>query len=412
MKALAFSTKLIHTPYSKKDPHGALQMPVYLSSAFEFDDAEGIAETFQGKRAAHAYSRSGNPSVEYFEQKIKFITGANAVLALASGMAAISSTIMALCKAGDNVITSKFLFGNTYSLFETTLKNYGIEFRYADLTNPASIKALIDKNTRALFFETITNPQLEVADVTMLSAITRENNILLISDSTLTPPGVFDAKKFGVDINVLSSTKFISGGGTVVGGLVIDNGISDWTKVPALELWVEKFGEQAFFSRIKKEIYRNTGACLSPMNAYLFTIGIETLMLRVQRAVENSLALAKWLQTQPKIKNVDYPGLQSSKGFEMAKKQFGSFPGALLAVDLHSERDCFTFQNKLKIIRRATNMNDNKSLIIHPWSTIYSEYSDEVKLSAGLRNSLLRLSVGIEDINDIIADIEQALKAI
>ena len=174
MKDLAFNTKLIHTPYSKKDPHGALQMPVYLSSAFEFDDSEGIAEAFQGKRAAHAYSRSGNPTVEYFEQKIKVITGANAVLAVASGMAAINSAILSICKNGENIITSKYLFGNTYSLFETTLKNYGIEFRYANLSKPESVETLIDKNTRGIFFETITNPQLQVADVTILSAIAKK----------------------------------------------------------------------------------------------------------------------------------------------------------------------------------------------------------------------------------------------
>jgi O-acetylhomoserine (thiol)-lyase len=412
MKELALSTKLVHTPYPKKDPHGALQMPIYMASAFEFDESEGIAEAFQGKRAAHAYSRSGNPSVEYFEQKIKFITGANAVLALASGMAAVNSTILAICKAGDNVITSKFLFGNTYSLFESTLKNYGIEFRYADLSNPSSIESLIDKNTRAVFFETITNPQLQVVDVSALSAITKKNSILLIADTTLTPPGIFDAKKFGVDINILSSTKFISGGGTVVGGLVIDNGIFDWSKNPNLESWVSKFGEQAFYSRIKKEILRNTGACLSPMNAYMFCVGLETLMLRIQRSVDNALTVAKWLQKQPKVKNVEYPGLETSASYDLAKKQFGLLPGGLMAIDLHSESDCFKFQNKLKIIRRATNMNDNKSLIIHPWSTIYSEYSSEIKSSVGIRDTLLRFSVGIEDAHDIIADIEQGLKSL
>jgi O-acetylhomoserine (thiol)-lyase len=412
MKDTAFSTKLIHTPYPKKDAHGALQMPVYLSSAFEFDDSEGIAEAFQGKRAAHAYSRSGNPSVEYFEQKIKFITGANAVLAVSSGMAAISATIMTICKAGDNIVTSKFLFGNTYSLFESTLKNYGIEFRYTDLSKPESIEKLIDKNTRALFFETITNPQIEVADVSVLSTIAKKNNILLIADTTLTPPGIFDAKKYGIDINILSSTKFISGGGTVVGGLIIDNGLFDWRKNPLIESWYSKFENQAFYSRLKKEIFRNTGACMSPMNAYLFCIGLETLMLRIQRSVDNAIELASWLQQQPKIKSVNYPGLKSSPFYEIAKKQFGDLPGALMAVDLHSENDCFKFQNKLNIIRRATNMNDNKSLIIHPWSTIYSEYSNDIKTSVGIRDTLLRLSVGIEDINDIKNDIEQALNLI
>jgi len=412
MKELGFSTKLIHTPFPKKDPHGALQIPVYLSSAFEFDDSEGIAEAFQGKRAAHAYSRSGNPTVEFFEQKIKYLTNANAVLAVSSGMAAITNTILTVCKAGENIITSRFLFGNTYSLFESTLKNFGIEFRYADLTQLNTIESLIDKNTRAIFFETITNPQLEVADVSALSAITRKNNILLISDSTLTPPGVFDAKSFGIDINILSSTKFISGGGTVVGGLIIDNGLFDWSKIPVLSEWVSKFGNLAFYSKLKKDIFRNTGACLSPMNAYLLSIGIETLMLRVQRSVDNALAVSSWLTKHPKVKSVNYPGLESSPFFNIAKTQFGTLPGALVSFDLHTEADCFKLQNKLKIIKRATNMNDNKSLIIHPWSTIYSEYSSSVKQLAGISDTLIRFSVGIEDSKDIINDLSQAFDSI
>ena len=412
MKELGFSTKLIHTPFPKKDPHGSLQIPVYLSSAFEFDDSEGIAEAFQGKRVAHAYSRSGNPTVEFFEQKIKYLTNANAVLAVSSGMAAISNTILTICKAGDNIITSRFLFGNTYSLFESTLKNFGIEFRYADLTQLNTIEPLIDGNTRAIFFETITNPQLEVADVSALSAITRKNNILLISDSTLTPPGIFDAKSFGIDINILSSTKFISGGGTEVGGLIIDNGLFDWSKLTILSEWVAKFGNQAFYSKLKKDIFRNTGACLSPMNAYLLSIGIETLMLRVQRSVDNALEVSTWLMKHPKVKSISYPGLESSPFYSIAKAQFGSLPGALVSFDLHTESDCFKFQNKLKVIKRATNMNDNKSLIIHPWSTIYSEYSPSVKQSAGISDTLLRFSIGIEDSKDIINDLTQAFEAI
>jgi O-acetylhomoserine (thiol)-lyase len=412
MNKLGFSTKLIHTPFPKKDPHGSLQIPVYLSSAFEFDDSEGIAEAFQGKRAAHAYSRSGNPTVEFLEQKIKYLTNANAVLAVSSGMAAITSAILTVCKSGENIITSKYLFGNTYSLFESTLKNFGIEFRYADLSHPNSIEALIDTNTRAVFFETITNPQLEVVDVSTLSSIAHKNNLLLISDSTLTPPGIFDAKGLGVDINILSSTKFISGGGTVIGGLVIDNGIFDWAKVPVLSEWVTKFGNQAFYAKLKKDVFRNTGGCMSPMNAYLLSIGLETLMLRIQRSVDNCLVVTKWLSQHPKVKSVNYPGLETSPFYKIAQKQFGSLPGALTAFELNNEADCFKFQNKLKIIKRATNMNDNKSLIIHPWSTIYSEFSTEVKKSVGISDTLLRFSIGIEDADDIINDLSQALEVI
>ena len=255
-----FTTRAIHFKALKKDPHGALNFPVYDSVAFEFDTAEDIALAFEGKKPSHIYSRITNPTVENFEQKIKSIAGASSVAALSSGMAAISNLIIAISQNGDNIITTKHLFGNTYSLFEKTLKPWGLETKYADLNDISSVKRLADENTRAIIFETITNPQLEVIDIAAISRIARKNNILLIADSTATPPGFTDLKKLGVNVEVLSSSKFISGGGTSVGGLIIDHGNYDWTSNPKLAGDAKKYGEYTLITKLKRSTTRGSRA--------------------------------------------------------------------------------------------------------------------------------------------------------
>src|SRR3989339_378588 len=278
-----FTTKAVHSPFVKKDAHGSLHMPVYDSVSFEFDSAEEQEEAFLGKKQRHVYTRITNPTVEHLEQKVKHITGAFSVLAVASGMAAISSTIMAVAQRGDNIITTK----------------------------------LIDGNTRAIFFETITNPQLEVVNIKELSALAVKSGILMIADTTVTPLDFFDSRAFGVDIEVLSATKYISGGATTIGGLIIDNGTFDWAKIPKLKENAKLYGQFAFIAKLR---------------------------------------------------------------------------------------------NKLKLIRRATNINDNKTLAIHPSSTIFCEYKEDLKREMRVYDNMIRLSVGIEDVEDIINDIEQALE--
>ena len=408
---MKFITKILHTKFSKEDPHGSLHAPLYENVAFEFKNAEDLELAFQGKKPSHMYSRISNPTVEHFERRILTVTGATGVVALASGMAAIANTILTVTKAQDNIITSKHLFGNTYSLFEQTLKEWGLETRYADLTKPEEIKKLIDGKTRAIFLETITNPQLEVADLKALSLITREANILLIVDTTMTPSYLFSAKDFGVDIEVLSSTKWISGGATSVGGLIIDHGLFDWKKNEKLKSDAVKFGPFAFINRLRREVYRNLGACLSPHNAYLQSLGLETLPFRLEAACANALKIAESLQGVSAVKAVNYPGLKGSPYHEIAKEQFGGKPGAVLTFDLGSKEQCFKFMNQLKLVRRATNLHDNRSLILHPASTIFCEYSPALKAEMGVRETLIRLAVGIEDSQDLIADIEQALEA-
>jgi O-acetylhomoserine (thiol)-lyase len=410
MKKTGFTTTSLNVPYSKKDPHNALQMPLYEAVAFEFDSAEQIEANFKGEYVAHVYSRASSPTVEYFELKLKALTESHAVLAVSSGMAAISDTILALTKADENIISGNQLFGHTYALFQQTLPEFGIETRFSDLKSQLEIEKLIDDKTRAIYFETVTNPQLEIADIKMLAGIAQKHNILLIADSTMTPPNVFRAGKHGVNIEVVSTTKYISGGATSFGGAIIDHGNSDWTKNQNLSKYTEKFGKNALIAKLRKNIYRNTGGSMAPQTAKFMIQGLDILEIRVEKCYKNCMALGAFFESNPNVKRVDYPGLKADPRFPLAEKYFSGIPGTIISFDLVSKAACFDFMNRLKIIRRATNLNDNKTLIIHPHSTIYAEFTAEERNIAGIRDTMLRLSVGIENVEDLIADMEQALR--
>ncbi len=404
-----FITQSLHTPYPKKDAYNALHMPVYDGVAYEFESAESIAEVFSGKTVAHAYSRTSNPTVEYFEHKMKTVTGAHAVVALASGMAAISNVLISLVENGGNIVASNHLFGHSYALLNQTLPSLGIEVRFADMTNLEDVQNTTDDKTRVYFFETITNPQLEIVDIEALSKLAKSNNIVVVTDSTVTPPYVFDSKKFGVDIEVMSTTKFISGGAAAFGGVIVDNGLFDWSLLPALHSWTEKFNKNAMVARVRKEVFRHLGGTMTAHTAHFMNLGLDIMPLRIDRCVENCIALSAFFENHPKVKAYSYPGVSSHKSYELAKKQFAAKPGAVMSFDLEDKEDCFKFYNRLKLIRRATNLNDNKTLIIHPESTIYAEFSEAEKEEMGIRSTMLRLSVGIEDVKDLLKDFDQAL---
>jgi O-acetylhomoserine (thiol)-lyase len=410
MEKPGFTTLALNVPFSKKDPHNSLQMPLYESVAFEFDSAEQIEANFKGEYVAHTYSRASSPTVEYFEQKLKVLTKSHGVLAVSSGMAAISNTLLTVLKAGENFISGNQLFGHTYSLFKQTLSEFGVEVRFSDLKNSEEIEGLIDENTRAIYFETVTNPQLVIAEIEMLAALARKHNLLLISDSTITPPNVFRAGEWGVNLEVVSTTKYISGGATSFGGAIIDHGNYDWNLNPNFQKYIEKYGINSFIAKLRKNIYRNTGGSMTPQTARFMIHGLDILELRVEKCYQNCKELGAFLQSNAKVKAIGYPGLESDAGFSPAKKYFDGVPGTIMSFDLESKEACFTFMNKLQIIRRATNLNDNKTLIIHPYSTIYAEFSEEERKNANVRDTMMRLSVGIENVEDLIADIEQALK--
>lgn len=409
MEELSFEAQVLHTPYEKPDAYGALSMPVYNNAAYEFDSAEAMEAAFCGRTADHAYSRITNPTVQYFENRICAITGAMSVTALNSGMAAITHVLMTLGRAGGNIVTSPHLFGNTFSLMKNTLAAFGLETRFCDLTNPAEVSAQIDSNTCAIFLEIITNPQLEVADLKALAAIGKDNHIPLVADTTILPFSIFRGQDFGINIEIVSSTKYISGGATSLGGLILDHGTFDYSHSPVLKQWHETFGPRAFTARMRKEIHRNLGAYMTPQVAYMQTLGLETMSLRFERMAVTCLELADGLQLLDGIVSVNYTGLKDNPFYELSRAQFGPRPGAMLTFDLASREACFSFMNRLGLIRRATNLFDNKTLAIHPASTIFGTFTEEQRVAMDISQCTIRLSVGLETAADLYNDIRQAL---
>jgi O-acetylhomoserine (thiol)-lyase len=405
----SFNSQILHTTYPRTDAYNALSMPVYNCAAFEFDSAEAMELAFLGKSTDHTYSRITNPTVQYFEKRIQTITGAMSVTALNSGMAAISNVLITLGYAGANVVTSPHLFGNTYSLMSSTLAAFGLEVRICDLSNPKEVEANIDENTCCVFLEIITNPQLEVIDLKQLSEITRRLKVPLVADTTIIPFNSFKAKDFGVDIDVVSSTKYISGGATSLGGLILDYGTYDWSNSKKLANLAKEFGPMTFTAKLRKEIHRNMGAYMSPQVAYMQTLGLETMTLRYERASGTCAALALKLSNVKGIESVNYIGLPNNQYYEVSKSQFGANPGAMFTIDLASREACFEFLNKLKLIKRATNLFDNRSLAIHPASTIYGTFSPEIRQKLHVSDKTIRFSVGLEGVDDLYQDIVQAL---
>jgi len=409
MKKKNFEAQVLHTPFQKKDAYNSLSMPVYNTAAYEFDDAETMEDAFCGRRPDHAYSRITNPTVQHYEDIIRGVTDAYGVTALNSGMAAISNVLITLAKAGSNIVTSKHLFGNTFSFFVNTLGAFGVETRFCDMTNPADVESKIDENTCAVFLEIITNPQLEVANLQLLSDVCHAKGTPLIADTTVVPFNVLHAKDFGVDIEVISSTKYLSGGATCLGGIIIDYGTFDWSRSEKLNELSKKFGKGAFTTKLRTEIHRNLGAYMTPQVAYMQTLGLESMEVRFNRAAATTLELAKQLKSLKGVKSVNYTGLSDNKFYEVSTKQFGAYPGAMLTFDLESREACYKFFNNLKLIRRATNLFDNKTLAIHPASTIFGGFTDKQREAMDIKQTTIRLSVGLEDVDDLYDDIAQAL---
>lgn len=385
-------TAAIHTSFQSPDAYNALSMPVYHTAAYEFDNASEMSDAFCGRSDRPDYSRVMNPTVTFFENKVKSLTGAHEVVAMSSGMAAISNSLLALSSAGKNIVSSRHLFGNTYSLITGTLSRFGVEPRLCDLTDPAAVEKMVNSDTCCIFFEIITNPQMEVADIKALAAIARRHGIPLVADTTMIPFTQFGAAVAGIDIEIVSSTKYLSGGATSIGGLVIDYG---------------NFPE--FSKRIRNEMLFNLGAYMTPHVAYMQTIGLETLDARYRIQSANALALARRLSSLDGIMHVNYLGLEDNPFHSLAKAQFGDTAGAMITIDLADRDACFRFINNLRLIRRATNLFDNKSLAIHPASTIFGPFTDEQRQSMDIKETTIRLSVGLEDVDDLFDDIRQAL---
>ena len=386
-------TAAIHTGFQRNDPYGSLAMPVYHTAAYEFENAAEMIESFCGRSDLPDYSRVMNPTVTFFENKVKSLTGANDVIAFTSGMAAISNTLMAIASAGKNIVTSRHVFGNTYALFARTLSRFGVEARFVDLIDLDAVKAAVDENTCCIFFESLTNPQMEVADVTALAQIAHSAAAALVEDTTMIPFTEFNAKELGVDVEVVSSTKYLSGGATSIGGLVIDYGTL-----------------KGFSAKMRFEMLLNMGAYMSPHVAYMQALGLENLDARYRLQSANALELANRLKEIPEIVSVNYVGLPDNPYHEISKKQYGPTFGGMITFELADRQACFDFINSLKLIRRATNLFDNKTLAIHPASTIFGPFTDDERKAMDVLDTTIRISVGLEDVDDLIADIRQALE--
>ena len=384
-------TIAIHTSYVRPDAYGALAVPIYNNVSFEFQDAQEMSDAFCNRIKAPDYARIANPTVTQFEQRVKALTEAEHVTAFNSGMAAISTALLAAVAQGKNVVTSRHLFGNTLAFISGTLLRLGIKPRLRDLTNLEAVEQTIDEQTACVFLEIVTNPQLEVADLKAIADIAHRKGVPVIADSTVIPFTETNLKALGVDVEVVSSTKYISGGGTSLGGLIIDYGT-----FPQIN------------QRVKYDLLINLGVYMTPQTAYMQTLGLETLDVRYQRQAANALWLAKALKEVKGIKSVNYVGLEDNPYHALAQQQFGTTAGAMLTIDLASKEACFTFLNRLKLIHRATNLFDSRTLAIHPASTIFGLFPERQLQQMDVRQTTIRLSVGLEAPEDLLADIEQA----
>lgn len=386
-------TIAIQSPFPHRDAYGAIAMPVYHTDAYEFDNATIMADAFCGRINEPDYSRVTNPTVINLEDRVKMLTNARDVIAVNSGMAAISNVLITLASAGKNIVTSRHLFGNTFALISKTLTRFEIECRAVDLINLEEVKKAVDENTCCLFFEIMTNPQLEVADTKALSEIAHKFGVPVVADTTVIPFTEFDSHSLGVDIEVISSTKYISGGATTVGGLIIDYGT------------IHDFQE-----KMRRETLMNLGAYMTPHVAYMQTLGLENLNARYTLQSKNTLELATKLRTLKEIKKVNYVGFEDNPFHSISVAQYGKTAGAMMTIDLENEQACFNFLNKLKLVKRATNLFDNKTLAIHPASTIFGPFTAKQRAEMDVFDTTIRLSVGLEDVDDLFEDIKQALQ--
>ena len=392
------NTKAIHFSYQKPDAYGALTMPVYHTAAYEFADADVMADAFCGRVELPDYSRITNPTVIYLEKKVQALTGASSVWAFTSGMAAITGTLMCLAASGKTIITSNHLFGNTWLLISKTLGRFGVRSKFIDLTDLQAVRDAIDSDACCIYAEIISNPHQEVVDLKAISEIAHSAGIPLVADTTMIPFTKFSSRELGVDVEVVSTTKYLSGGATTVGGMVMAYG----GQGSILE-------SHTGFEAEMKDIQLNLGGYMSPHAAYMQTLGLENLDARYAVESSNTQRIAELLRTLPAVKKVNYLGLPDNPFHELAKKQFGGTFGAMLTIDLADQQSCFRFLNRLKLVKRATNLFDNRSLAIHPYSTIFGTFTAEQKRALDIFDTTIRLSIGLEDVEDIFEDFKQAL---
>ncbi|MGA0097981.1 MAG: O-acetylhomoserine aminocarboxypropyltransferase/cysteine synthase family protein [Steroidobacteraceae bacterium] len=422
---MRIETLAVHAGYSPDPTTKAVAVPIYQTTSYAFDDTQHGADLFDLKVQGNIYTRIMNPTNAVLEARIAALEGGIGALALASGQAAITYALLTILESGQNVVSSSTLYGGTYNLFAHTLPQFGIQARFADHRDPASFEALIDANTRALYCESVGNPLGNVTDFAALADIAHRHGIPLIVDNTVPTPYLCRPFDHGADIVVHSLTKYLGGHGNSIGGALVDSGKFPWAKhadkFPRLNqpdvsyhgvVFTEALGEAAYIGRARVVPLRNTGAALSPFNAFLILQGIETLALRMDRTCDNALAVARFLQSHPRVKWVNYAGLPDSPSRALAERYMGGRASGILTFGVAGGLQAGAkVQDAFKLFTRLVNIGDAKSLACHPASTTHRQLSPEELASAGVSEDMIRLSIGIEHIDDLIADLEQALAA-
>ncbi|MGI1669510.1 MAG: aminotransferase class I/II-fold pyridoxal phosphate-dependent enzyme [Neptuniibacter sp.] len=422
---MKLETIAVHGGYAPDPTTNAVAVPIYQTTSYAFDDAQHGADLFDLKVEGNIYTRIMNPTTDVLEKRIAEMEGGIAALAVASGMAAITYAIQTIAATGDNIISTSELYGGTYNLFAHTLPHQGIEVRFANKDDAAEIESKIDKNTKAIFCESVGNPSGGIADIEMLAEVAHRNQIPLIVDNTVPSPFLWRPFEHGADIVIHSVTKYIGGHGNSIGGVVVDSGKFPWgdypERFPLLNtpdrsyhgvVYTEALGPAAFIGRCRVVPLRNTGAAISPMNAFLILQGLETLPLRMERINENTRKIAEYLESHDAVSWVKYAGLQSHKDYELAQKYLNGQASGILSFGLKAGRDATSpFYDALKVFTRLVNIGDCKSLAAIPAETTHRQLNDEELASAGVSPEMVRLSVGIEHVDDLITDLEQALAA-
>lgn len=407
-----FNTMLLHGGVQKDEKNGSTLPPIYQNNAFHHNTAEELSDIFGGTERGYSYTRVANPTVEAFEQRITKIEGGIASVACASGMAALTNAFLNILQSGDEIISSASLYGGSIDLFKE-FEAFGITTKYVQNNDLDAIDRLITDRTKVIFAETIGNPKLDVTDIEKIAQTAHAHGVPLIVDNTVATAYLVRPLEHGADIVVNSSSKYINGSSNAISGVLTVGGKFKWTadKFPGLKDY-KKFGPYAYVAKLRNGLFRNTGACLAPQNAFLNLVGLETLGLRMERQCANALELAKWIQeTYPEV-IVNYPGLVTSPWHEIAKKQFTNGFGAILTIRVGSKEKAFAWIDALKLPYKLSNIGDTKTLVIHVASTISLHNTKEQQENAGVFEDLIRISIGIEDIEDIKEDFRQAFKKI
>jgi O-acetylhomoserine (thiol)-lyase len=416
-----FATLAVHAGQQVDPATGARAVPIYQTTSYVFHDADHAGRLFGLQEFGNIYTRIMNPTTDVFEQRLAALEGGVGGLATASGQAAITLSILNIAGAGDEIVSSSNLYGGTYNLFFHTFPRLGLNVKFVDPDDPENFRAASTSKTKAFYIEMLGNPRIDVPDMEAIAKIAHEIGVPLIVDNTFATPYLHQPFKYGADIVIHSATKFIGGHGSSIGGIIVDSGKFDWTngKFPGLVepdpsyhgvKFVESFGNLAYILKARVQLLRDLGPSLSPFNAFLFIQGLESLHLRMERHSSNAQAVAEFLNSHPAVNWVYYPGLPDSKYHELAKKYLPRGYGAILTFGVKGGREAGRkIVDNVKLFSLLANVGDSKSLIIHPATTTHQQLTPEQQLSSGVTEDMVRLSVGVEDIKDIIADLEQAL---